>query len=570
MEWTLLCALHYHELKDKKNAERLSKYKDWFGTLNFDGVEVPVKTCGRDFAKIEKMNNVSLNVFALRDEDCTKETFKKNLFLLYKSKTNDKPIFIFFYKEHYMFIHDWKAFTNEDGQHNFFCPNCMTCKFSQNDLDEHTKQCNVLDPMNTSMPKNGATVKFNSYHKTVKHPICVSCDFEAFNTPTTQEAKTEGKYVKVDRSGEEKLIDGLQKGVCSEQTAASCGFFVECDIPLSISQFHSVVKQSENDNIFKMITDKIREIETVVRKELFDDVKPQPILNEHERELFINSTHCPHCKWKYGSMRWSKQDEEFVEVDKVEDHDHRTGKFRSDLCGQCNLNLGKLEKKQARFINFNFHNLKGYDMHHIIQALAQDDTEGERMRCVPSNSEKYTTFSWKPLPCSKTEYKTLMEEFYELKNKLERKDLSQEEKHQMKERKAEIQSYVDSPLDIRFIDTMAFLASSLDTLLGNLPDELKTRLKSMAIDSKGNFDPDKFEMVKRKGDFPYEWFDDCSKLTATSLPTFNNWTSRLKRKFLESENELYKLQETWNYFGFKTFKDWHDHYLEIDVRGLAD
>ena len=130
----------------------------------------------------------------------------------------------------------------------------------------------------------------------------------------------------------------------------------------------------------------------VVRREVFDTEKPQPALTAEQRRAFDASTRCPHCKHRYGSRRWSKAEEAMVAVEKVEDHDHRTGAFRSDLCNECNLTLGKLEKRQSRFVNFYFHNLKGYDMHHIIQALASDDTEFERMSCIPQNNEKRALF----------------------------------------------------------------------------------------------------------------------------------------------------------------------------------
>ena len=70
------------------------------GSLNFEGVEFPVKTDGRAFERIEKLNDLAISVYALRDEDCTKEAFKKNLFLLYKSKSERRTIQLFYFKEH--------------------------------------------------------------------------------------------------------------------------------------------------------------------------------------------------------------------------------------------------------------------------------------------------------------------------------------------------------------------------------------------------------------------------------------------------------------------------------------
>eukprot|EP00966_Prymnesium_polylepis_P012333 283158-Prymnesium_polylepis.1 len=36
------------------------------------------------------------------------------------------------------------------------------------------------------------------------------------------------------------------------------------------------------------------------------------------------------------------------------------------------------------------------------------------------------------------------------------------------------------------------------------------------------------------------------------------------------ERQLAGYKEVWDAFGMRIFKDWHDLYLQIDVRGLAD
>ena len=569
MEYALICGLHYHELGNTKNAERVRQtqtYPPWMqpyvGALDFEGVDFPVTTDGKAFARIERLNNLTINVFALKDEDCTKEGFKSNLFRLYKSPHKDWGIPIFYFKGHYMFIHDWKAFTNRQGEHKFHCPNCMLSRTSQHLLDEHIKECDSQDPMNTQMPPEHSCITFNKWHHTKRHPVGVYCDFEAFNHAAQPQGVREGGVMDLTRGDK-----ATPKDVCSEQTASSCGFHISCDIPLTIESFHSVCKMCEEDDAHAMAVQKIREIEEVVRREVFDTEKPQPALTAEQRRAFDASTRCPHCKHRYGSRRWSKAEEAMVAVEKVEDHDHRTGAFRSDLCNECNLTLGKLEKRQSRFVNFYFHNLKGYDMHHIIQALASDDTEFERMSCIPQNNEKLTTFSWRPLPCDKETYKELTKESEWLHNQL-RKAKDGEGREEMKARKKEIDDYLASPLEIRFVDTMAFLNSSMDTLLGNLPDECKERLRTMAMVD-GQFDPTRFEMVKKKGGFPYEWFDHWSKLHATRLPSLKEWNSRLTRRTID-EATLQKYQQTWDYFGFASFKEWHDHYLKIDVLGLTD
>ena len=62
-------------------------------------------------------------------------------------------------------------------------------------------------------------------------------------------------------------------------------------------------------------------------------------------------------------------------VVKVRDHSHRTGRFRGAMCDRCNLRVCKQEQHD-RFIPVFFHNLNGYDMHHVLQCLAEGDLAG--------------------------------------------------------------------------------------------------------------------------------------------------------------------------------------------------
>ena len=74
--------------------------------------------------------------------------------------------------------------------------------------------------------------------------------------------------------------------------------------------------------------------------------------------------------------------------DSVRDHDHITGKYRGATRNECNFKL-KLNPKTAP-IPVIFHNLKGYDGHLLMQAMAR--VHGE-IKCIPTNTEKYISFS---------------------------------------------------------------------------------------------------------------------------------------------------------------------------------
>ena len=597
LEYALICALHFKELEQDSNKERPAKWTKWLDALKFDGLEFPIHTS--DIHKVERMNNLAINVYALRNEKCAKDAFKSNLFLAHQTKRTEEPITLFLYRQHYMYVHDWKRLTNSSGEHKFHCPTCMLSFRSQENLDKHCVECSKSDPMNTTMPKEHSAVRFEKHMNTNRHPIAIYSDFEALN-----------------KSGP----SDVRKGIVSTQDAVSNGIQIECDIPLSIPSYVDMCETSEDDSVHDMFIEKLRDIEKVVRAELFDDEKEMIPLTSDENARHRNSKRCPHCGWKYGKERWGKKEEEYHTVTKVHDHDHRTGKYRTDLCGQCNLSVGKAEKKKARFIPVYFHGGTNYDYHHMIKALAKNDVEFESMTCIPKNSEKYTSFTWKPLPCPKEEYVDMKQRAAKLKSWLQSQKYSKEEKQVWKYELSELNARMDASLEIRFMDTSAFMMSSLDALLKILPDEKKTRLREMSkvhitdaiwryyhlhpndtlkdlrkyIKLKGYvctkqyikdvlfdtpreipevdtvFDEEVFQYLKRKGHFPYEWFDSVDKLQETSLPSHEHWTSKLTRSYMKDASCLDDAHETWNFFRMKTFKDWHDHYLRVDVKGLSD
>ena len=74
--------------------------------------------------------------------------------------------------------------------------------------------------------------------------------------------------------------------------------------------------------------------------------------------------------------------------DSLRDHDHMTGRYRMAAHNECNFKL-KLNPKTAP-IPVIFHNLKGYDGHLLMQAMAR--VQGE-IKCIPTNTEKYFSFS---------------------------------------------------------------------------------------------------------------------------------------------------------------------------------
>ena len=203
-----------------------------------------------------------------------------------------------------------------------------------------------------------------------------------------------------------------------------------------------------------------------------------------------------------------------------------------------------------------FHNLEGYDAHHLIQEFAENDMTHNSLTVIPNNGEKFKTITWSHLPDDITE-----DDYDELTREMRAKTTD-------KERKAELKQMLTT-CKIRFIDSAAILEpGSLESLLDALPDDAKHFMKKNAMQD-GAFNPELWQLIKSKGHFPYEWFDEPHKLLKRSLPSIEEWHSTLTRSYI-NQAQYDAIQNVWTQFGMHTFQDWHDLYLAIDVDGLSD
>ena len=97
------------------------------------------------------------------------------------------------------------------------------------------------------------------------------------------------------------------------------------------------------------------------------------IMTEEEENLFQKSNNCWICK------KFINNDEE-----KVRDHCHVTGKFRSAAHWNFNINF-RLTKKDPVI----FRNLRNYDSHLIFNELDKFDL---KINVIPNGLEKYMAF----------------------------------------------------------------------------------------------------------------------------------------------------------------------------------
>ncbi|CAB4010085.1 Gastrula zinc finger [Paramuricea clavata] len=189
---------------------------------------------------------------------------------------------------------------------------------------------------------------------------------------------------------------------------------------------------------------------------------------------------------------------------RVRDHDHVTGLYRGAAHNICNLKY-RISWK----VPVVFHNLRGYDSHLIMQEIGKFNMN---VNVIPNNMEKYISFSLGK--------------------------------------------------NLVFIDSIQFMASSLESLVSNLsPEDFKIVGKRW----KG----EDFNLVTQKGVFPYEFLDDISKFDTKGLPSKDKFYSSLYESKVKKE-DYQRAQKVWDHFRMKTMRDYHDLYLETDVLLLAD
>ena len=99
-------------------------------------------------------------------------------------------------------------------------------------------------------------------------------------------------------------------------------------------------------------------------------------LTREDKKCFKDATTCYICDGGFTERNY-----------KVRDHDHRTGQYRGAAHTKCNI-----LHYSNRYLPIFFHNLKGYDSHHILRA-AIDIVDKDKINAIPQSTEKFMTFS---------------------------------------------------------------------------------------------------------------------------------------------------------------------------------
>ena len=446
------------------------------------GIKYPVKI--RDISKFEANNpGLSCSVFGLEAGKVivplrvapSVQQMHINLLLLRDEDDADEG--------HYVLIRDLSRFLahlTKRKKRLYWCENCLTPRSTRVEHDQHRGRCMQHGAQAVRMPtEKESYLHFTDYDKQQKHDYVIYCDIEAVLEPY-----------------QTALPDPSRSSTTRLNRHVPCGFCYVVVGPDGRLLKEPVLVHGSG-NLINQLLQRLQEEEKIITA--LRGVDYPMDMTPESTALFEAATHCYLC---------NKQIPRFG-VKKTRDHDHTkpADNFRGASCQGCNLNL-----KRRDFIPVVFHNLAGYDAHHIISAIGELVTDESELTAIPKTKEKYVSFTWGKL---------------------------------------------------RFLDSFGFLSSSLDKLVKDLkPEEMRT-LNALFPDEK------KCALLRRKGTYCYSYFDSFEKFEEKCLPPRAAFKNDLTGEDVKEENYQHALSV------FETFKmdsmwDYHDLYLLTDTILLCD
>ena len=368
-----------HLNPQKTNPQRIKRVdKQFIEGLGYTNIERPVSQ--RQYNKIEKQNNIRINVFGYEKGQpfhihISKEEFEDQMNLLLITKDE---------KRHYILIKDFSAFMYNQFKHKekkHFCMFCRQCFSSERVLAKHKSNCLTMNGKQAiNMPKKGENVlRFNNFHKQLPVPFVIYADFEAI-MKKVQGCKQSKEMEK------EKDKRSYTEAYHTHQDCG-CGYKVVCCYD---DKYSKPIQTYRGENaVYKFMEQMLKEVKycKAVVKKWFN--KPL-VMTDNDEQRFITMDGCHICGEKYTDK----------DV-RVRDHCHITGKFRGSVHQECNLKLRV--KPENLKIPVIFHNLWGYDSHLIMQQIgeiaknyAYKDKKGKeqplKINAIPNNMEKYMAF----------------------------------------------------------------------------------------------------------------------------------------------------------------------------------
>ena len=258
--------------------------------------------------------------------------------------------------------------------------------------------------------------------------------------------------------------------------------------------------------------------------------KPMDPLTPKQWKKYSKANRCHICYKQFGDPKKGP---------KVCNHCHYTGRYRGPAHRNCNLMY-----RIPSYIPVVFHNLLGYDAHLFIRELGVLSTPGpggsmgrhsrDTMKVIAKNKEDYISFS----------VEVAVDKYVD-----------------------KLGNEKDKLIKLRFIDSFKFMATSSDSLTRNLVGTCTSPGKKLL--GFENYSKLQYELLTRKGVYPYEYMSSWDRFEDTKLPPIESFYSSLNMNKINESNYKHA-QQVWEEFRVRNIGDYQDLYLRTDVLLLAN
>ena len=321
--------------------------------LNYSGVEFPVSR--KDYSKIETLDKININVFCHENKTIypvylSDQCFNDTLDLLLISNN---------FVSHYVYIKDFnRLMFNKTKNKNkkWFCKSCLQCFSSEKVLEEHGRDCLMINGgQNVKLEKG--FIEFKNFNRQIPASFKIYADFE-------------------------RLLKNVDCGVDNDyfcytkkyQDHIPCSFAYKL-VCVDDKFSKDVVLYRGKNAVYKFIQCIFREYD-YCRRVMKKQFNKNLVMTAEQNEEFERSDIC----WICGKL---------IDISDQNARDHCHIKSGNNYKGashwSCNINL-KIGKK----LPVMFHNLRGYDSHLTFKELSKFNC---KVCGIPNGLEKYVNFT---------------------------------------------------------------------------------------------------------------------------------------------------------------------------------
>ena len=384
--------------------------------------------------------------------------------------------------------------------------NCLNGFQTASARVKHYEYCSSNGHVKVNMPaEEEKWLKFYDGQYQFKVPFTLYADFESILKPVDERYREKMNTMKVKRKGKASYTEKINTHVPSGWCVLSTFAYGDAPDPLEMYRGKDCV-----ENFVEYIEEEVRRLYATF------PYQPMAGLTDVLKREHKTAEKCHICLKEFNDPKNKK----------VKDHYHYTRLYRGAAHNNCNL---KYRIPDHIFIVF--HNLSGYDAHLFIKELGRRFNKND-IRVTAENKEKYISFNVK------------------MNVKLAgARDEDGKEVHKN--------------IQLRFIDSFKFMASSLDKLASDLDDDQCKNLREFYREE------EVFRLMRPKGVYIYEYIDGWKKFEETNLQPKDAFYCRFNMKGI-SDQDYEHAQQVWNIMEKKTLGCYHDTYLKTDVLLLAD